>query len=91
MRELREEDFVIIVVAVCCTIIMGIGLVDSKIKTNQYNQACELQNSGYEIYMDGLKNNEISIRRLDPDDYKIRIDEEKKEIILNKKMNMWCR
>ena len=41
--------------------------------------------------MDGLKNNEISIRRLDPADYKIRIDEEKKEIILNKKMNMWCR
>lgn len=36
MRDLREEDFVIIVVAVCCTIIMGIGLVDSKIKTNQY-------------------------------------------------------
>ena len=33
MRDLREEDFVIIVVAVCCTIIMGIGLVDSKIKT----------------------------------------------------------
>lgn len=26
MRDLREEDFVIIVVAVCCTIIMGIGL-----------------------------------------------------------------
>lgn len=89
MRDLREEDFVIIVAAVCCTIIMGIGLVCSKIKTNQYNQACELQNSGYEIYMDGLKNNEISIRRLDPDDYKIRIDEEKREIILNKKMNLW--
>lgn len=89
MRDLREEDFVIIVVVVCCTIIMGIGLVDSKIKTNQYNKACELQNRGYEVYMDGLKNDEISIRRLEPDDYKIRIDEEKKEIILNKKSNMW--
>ena len=77
MRDLREEDFVIIVVAVCCTIIMGIGLVDSKIKTNQYNKACELQNSGYTVYVNGLKNDEI------------RIDEDEKEIILNKKMNMW--
>lgn len=85
MRDLRAEDFVILVGVFCCTIMMGIGLVDSKIKTNQYNQACELQNSGYEIYMDGLKNNEISIRRLDPDDYKIRIDEDEKEIVLNKK------
>lgn len=89
MRDLREEDFVIIVVAVCCTIIMGIGLVDSKIKTNQYNKACELQNSGYTVYVNGLKNDEIRIRRLDPDDYRIRIDEDEKEIILNKKMNLW--
>lgn len=88
MRDLREEDFVIIVVAVCCTIMMGIGLVDSKIKTNQYNQynqACELQNSGYTVYVNGLKNDEIRIRRLDPDDYRIRIDEDEKEIVLNKK------
>lgn len=85
MRDLREEDFIIIVVAVCCTIIMGIGLVDSKIKTNQYNQACELQNRGYTVYVNGLKNDEIRIRRLDPDDYRIRIDEDEKEIVLNKK------
>ena len=89
MRGLREEDFIILVVAVCCTIIMGIGLVDSKIKTNQYNQACELQNRGYAVYVDGLENDEISIRRLEPDDYRIRIDEDEKEIILNKKLNMW--
>ena len=83
MRDLREEDFIIIVVVVCCTIIIGIGLVDSKIKTNQYNQACELQNSDYEVYMDEVfQNDEISTRRLDPDNYKIRIDEEKKEIII---------
>lgn len=85
MRDLREEDFIIIVVVVCCTIIIGIGLVDSKIKTNQYNQACELQNSGYTVYVNGLKNDEICIRRLDPDDYRIRIDEDEKEIVLNKK------
>ena len=85
MRDLREEDFVIIVVAVCCAIIMGIGLVDSKIKTNQYNKACELQNSGYTVYVNGLKNDENRIRRLDPDDYIIRIDEDEKEIVLNKK------
>lgn len=85
MRDLREEDFVIIVVVVCCTIIIGIGLVDSKIKTNQYNKACELQNSGYTVYVNGLKNDEICIRRLDPDDYRIRIDEDEKEIVLNKK------
>ena len=89
MRDLREEDFVIIVVAVCCTIMMGIGLVDSKIKTNQYNQACELQNSGYTVYVNGSKNDEIRIRRLDPDNYRIRIDEDEKEVIkeivLNKK------
>ena len=85
MRDLREEDFIILVVVVCCTIIMGIGLVDSKIKTNRYNQACELQNRGYEVYMDGSKNDEISIRRLDPDDYRIRIDEDEKEIVYYKK------
>lgn len=89
MRDLRAEDFVILVGVFCCTIMMGIGLVDSKIKTNQYNKACELQNSGYTIYVNGLKNDEIRIRRLDSDDYRIRIDEEKKEIILNKKINMW--
>ena len=64
---------------------MGIGLVDSKIKTNQYNKACELQNSGYTVYVNGSKNDEIRIRRLDPDDYRIRIDEDEKEIVLNKK------
>ncbi|MFR3808850.1 MAG: NfeD family protein [Lachnospiraceae bacterium] len=84
MRDLREEDFIIIVVVVCCTIIIGIGLVDSKIKTNQYNQSCELQNRGYTVYVNGLKNDEIRIRRLDPDDYRIRIDEDEKEIVLNK-------
>ena len=71
-----------IVSAVGMIIIVGVVLVFSKIDENQYNKACELQNSGYEIYMDGLKNNEISIRRLDPDHYKIRIDKEKKEIII---------
>ena len=83
MRDLRAEDFVILVGVFCCTIMMGIELVCSQIKTNQYNQACELQNSGYEVYMDEVfQNDEISTRRLDPDNYKIRIDEEKKEIII---------
>ena len=89
MRDLRAEDFVILVGVFCCTIMMGIELVCSQIKTNQYNQACELQNRGYAVYVDGLENDEISIRRLEPDDYRIRIDEDEKEIILNKKLNMW--
>lgn len=71
-----------IVEAVVMIIMVGVALVYFKTDGNQYNQACELQNRGYEIYMDGLKNNEISIRRLDPDNYRIRIDEEKKEIII---------
>lgn len=71
-----------IVEAVVMIIMVGVALVYFKTDGNQYNRACELQNRGYEIYMDGLKNNEISIRRLDPDNYRIRIDEEKKEIII---------
>ena len=71
-----------IVSAVGMIIIVGVVLVFSKIDENQYNKACELQNSGYTVYVNGLKNDEIRIRRLDPDHYKIRIDEEKKEIII---------
>lgn len=37
------------------------------------------------IHVDGVKNNEISIRRLDPYTYNIRIDKNDQEIIMNKK------
>ena len=89
MRKMREEDLVILVGAICCLMILGATLVAFHIRENRYNQACELQDSGYEVYIDGEKNDAISIQRLAPDYYKIRIDEDKKEIILNKKLNMW--
>lgn len=82
MQGIFKKYVLQIIAAVGMIIMVGVVLVLFKIDENQYDQACELQNSGYEIYMDGLKNNEISIRRLDPDNYKIRIDEEKKEIII---------
>ena len=85
MQGIFEKYGLQIVSAVGMIIIVGVVLVFSKIDENQYNKACELQNSGYTVYVNGLKNDEIRIRRLDPDDYRIRIDEDEKEIVLNKK------
>ena len=68
---------------------MGPGAADAmSVKADRTLQECDTI-IGYTVYVNGLKNDEIRIRRLDPDDYRIRIDEDEKEIILNKKMNMW--
>lgn len=50
---------------------------------DQYNHACELQSDGYEVYMDGEKNNNVDIGKLKYQYYDIEIDDNKKEIIIN--------
>lgn len=56
---------------------------DIKKSIDQYNHACELQSDGYEVYMDGEKNNNVDIGKLKYQYYDIEIDDNKKEIIIN--------
>ena len=51
-----------------------------------YDYACELQenNAGYTVYVDGKAEADIEISTLNESDYNVRIDKEKKRIILNK-------
>ena len=70
------------------TINVAIKETDHAVAENHenYDYACELQenNAGYAVYVDGKAETDIEISTLNESDYNVRIDKEKKRIILNK-------
>lgn len=80
---ISNNKILVLCMIIGCVFMMMLFHMEDKSKETQYNRACELQNNSYEVYVNGEKNNNIDISKMNQDNYSINIDEAEKEIIIN--------
>ena len=91
------EKFIVVLMLILVLGVLGYSFYITEVFFREYNHAdaensenydyaCELQenNAGYTVYVDGKAEADIEISALNESDYNVKIDEEKKRIILNK-------